>query len=146
MSLASLTYPFLYIKSKVSSDTSSPSLISPPLVGIHNLNFSVSNLDVSLAWYQSVMSAFHISALDQYTSSGKRYTAELNMPVLGQACLELRNISEPFQQSGLTAKPKTRPREGEARERLRSGHVGCQVEKRLRDLDRLARRQEREAQ
>ncbi|MCJ1392910.1 hypothetical protein MMC18_005782 [Xylographa bjoerkii] len=90
MSLASLTYPFLFVKSKVSSETSPARIFSPPLAGVHHLKFLVSNLDVSLAWYTSVMSASHVIALDHYTTSGKRYAAQLNMPALGEACLELR--------------------------------------------------------
>ena len=90
MSLASLTYPFLFVKSKISSEKASPRVVSPPLAGIHHLKFPVSNLDVSLSWYTSVMSASHSVTLDHYTSDGKRYAAGVNVPALGQACLELR--------------------------------------------------------
>ncbi|MCJ1382424.1 hypothetical protein MMC17_005537 [Xylographa soralifera] len=90
MSLASLTYPFLFVKSKISSDASPARLVPPPLAGLHRLTFPVSNLDVSLAWYSSVMSASHLLALDQYTSTGQRRAAQLAMPALVPACLELR--------------------------------------------------------
>ncbi|MCJ1435748.1 hypothetical protein MMC27_005123 [Xylographa pallens] len=36
------------------------------------------------------MSASHLLALDQYTARGQRYAAQLSMPALGPACLELR--------------------------------------------------------
>ncbi|MCJ1322827.1 hypothetical protein MMC15_008177 [Xylographa vitiligo] len=90
MSLASLTYPFLFVKSKISAEPAPARRIPPRLAGLHQLSFPVSNLDVSLAWYASVLSASHLLALDQYTARGQRCAAQLSMAALGQACLELR--------------------------------------------------------
>jgi len=97
MSLASFSYPFLLLKAKLLPEVgvSPPALrhnvsSAPPLVGIHHLKFPVSNIDESIEWYTSVMSASHILALDHYTSDGKRYAAILSMPALGSALLELR--------------------------------------------------------
>ena len=93
MSLASLTYPFLLVKSKISTETSPAQPIPPPLAGLHQLTFFVSDLDVSLAWYTSVMSASHLLAQDQYTARGQRCAAQLSMPAMGQSCLKLRCAS-----------------------------------------------------
>jgi len=91
MSLASLTFPFLLLRSKCVADTAAPPNPSPPpIVGIHHLEFPVSNVDVSLNWYTSVMSAKHILSLDHYTSSGKRYAAVLSLPAPGETKVELR--------------------------------------------------------
>ncbi|MCJ1245600.1 hypothetical protein MMC30_002804 [Trapelia coarctata] len=94
MSLASLTFPFLLLRSKGVPDAAAsaapPSPSPPPIAGIHHLKFPVSNLDASLKWYTSVMSASHILSLDHYTSSGKRYAAVLSLPALGETKLELR--------------------------------------------------------
>jgi hypothetical protein len=97
MSLASFSYPFLLLKAKLLPEVglSPPALrrtasSAPPLVGIHHLKIPVSNIDESIEWYTSVMSASHILALDHYSSNGKRYAAILSMPALGSALLELR--------------------------------------------------------
>ncbi|MCJ1473460.1 hypothetical protein MMC13_002111 [Lambiella insularis] len=97
MSLASLAYPFLLAKSKISPKTRASVLSPPPLESIHHVKLAVSDLDISLDWYLSIMSASHTLALDQYTPSGKRYAVELSMPALGLASLQLRLSHEgPF--------------------------------------------------
>ena len=94
MSLASLTFPFLLLKSKIVPDAASaaapPTPSPPPIAGIHHIKFPVSNIDASLKWYTTVMSASHIRHLDHYTSSGKRYAAVLSLPALGETKIELR--------------------------------------------------------
>lgn len=93
MSLASLTFPLLLLRSKTVPETVSaapPNPSPPPVAGIHHIKFPVCNLDASLAWYTSVMSAFHFLSLDHYTSRGRRYAAILSLPALGETKLELR--------------------------------------------------------
>ena len=64
---------------------------SPPEVsGIHHLKFPVSSLSTSLIWYQRVMGATHLSALDHINSDGHRYAVILKMPSFGNTALELR--------------------------------------------------------
>ena len=94
MSLTSLTFPFLLVRSKISPQSPasaflSPRISAPPLAGVHHLSFPVSNLDVSLQWYISVLSASHLLVLDRYSPSGKRYAAVLALSALGHAKLEL---------------------------------------------------------
>jgi hypothetical protein len=93
MSFGSFTYPFLRLKSAMSHAHPSrgvPAASAPAVAGIHRLKFPVADLDASLAWYTSVMSAEHILALDRYRPNGQRFAAELKMPALGSVLLELR--------------------------------------------------------
>ena len=98
MSLASFSYPFLLLKSMLLPangflPTCDPSQPSPlPIIGVHHLQFPVSNLDTSLGWYKSVLSASHNLALDHYCPSGRRCAVTMNLPGMGEAVLELRSV------------------------------------------------------
>ena len=45
------------------------------LVGMHHLKLPVSDLEASIAWYQRVLFAQHLSKFDHVDSSGTRYGA-----------------------------------------------------------------------
>jgi catechol 2,3-dioxygenase-like lactoylglutathione lyase family enzyme len=47
----------------------------PGLVGVHHLKLPVSDLEATIAWYQRVLSAQHLSKFDHVDSSGTRYAA-----------------------------------------------------------------------
>ena len=71
----------------------SSSYVSNPtqnLAGIHHLKFPVSDIDASIDWYTSVLSASRIAELDHFSASGRRYAVEMNVPGMSQGVLELR--------------------------------------------------------
>jgi 2-keto-4-pentenoate hydratase/2-oxohepta-3-ene-1,7-dioic acid hydratase in catechol pathway len=49
------------------------------LVGVHHLKLPVSDLEASIAWYQRVLSAQHLSKFDHVDSSGTSYAAILEI-------------------------------------------------------------------
>ena len=98
MSLASFTYPFLLLKSRLLPTncfltTYDPAKPFPPSVtGVHHLQFPVSDVDISLEWYKSVFAASHSLALDHYSPDGKRCIATVSINGMGETALELRSI------------------------------------------------------
>ena len=62
----------------------------PPLAGIHHIKLAVSDLDVSLAFYEAALGARRIPAFDHYRSGGgSLYAYICDVPGLGTK-LELR--------------------------------------------------------
>jgi catechol 2,3-dioxygenase-like lactoylglutathione lyase family enzyme len=61
----------------------------PPLRGIHNLKFAVSDLDVSLRFYERALGAKHVPELDHMRDDGTRFAAVIEVPGLGTV-LQLR--------------------------------------------------------
>jgi catechol 2,3-dioxygenase-like lactoylglutathione lyase family enzyme len=55
----------------------------PALVGLHHVKVPVLDLDLSLAWYQRVLGARHLSELDHVNSDGLRYAVILELPDTG---------------------------------------------------------------
>ena len=62
----------------------------PKALGVHHLKFAVSNLDVSLAWYERVVGARRVAALDHIRNDGTRFAAICEMPDWSGLFLELR--------------------------------------------------------
>jgi catechol 2,3-dioxygenase-like lactoylglutathione lyase family enzyme len=62
---------------------------APVLSGFHHLKVPVADLDVSLAWYQEVFGANHLTGLDHVDSDGTRYATILQVPGL-PVLIELR--------------------------------------------------------
>jgi hypothetical protein len=73
---------------------SSPTQARPPILGIHHIKFAVSNLSVSLAWYERVVGAKRIPHLDHIRSDGTRFAAVCEMPEWSGLYLELRQTSD----------------------------------------------------
>jgi catechol 2,3-dioxygenase-like lactoylglutathione lyase family enzyme len=61
----------------------------PPLRGIHDLKFAVSDLDESLRSYEQALGAKHLPELDHVRNDGTRFAAVVEVPGLGTA-LQLR--------------------------------------------------------
>lgn len=62
----------------------------PLVLGIHHLKFAVSNLSLSLAWYERVMGAHRISTLDHVDGSGDRFAVICEMREWNGLFLEFR--------------------------------------------------------
>ncbi|KAM0715473.1 hypothetical protein Q7P37_008971 [Cladosporium fusiforme] len=62
----------------------------PKVLGIHHLKFAVSNLSLSLAWYERVMGAHRISSLDHVDGAGDRFAVVCEMRDWNGLFLELR--------------------------------------------------------
>lgn len=62
----------------------------PRVLGVHHLKFAVSNLDVSIAWYERVMGARRIPSLDHVRADGSRFAAVCEMTDWNRTYLELR--------------------------------------------------------
>jgi catechol 2,3-dioxygenase-like lactoylglutathione lyase family enzyme len=71
----------------------------PPLRGIHHVKFAVSELDLSLQFYQQIFNAERNPAFDHKHEDGSVYAYILDVPNLG-ALLELRLNPEENKQSG----------------------------------------------
>ena len=76
----------------MSSPSQRPSSYSgrPQILGIHHLTFAVSNPSISLAWYERVLGARHVSSLDHIDANGARFSAVCQMSCWGGLLLELR--------------------------------------------------------
>jgi catechol 2,3-dioxygenase-like lactoylglutathione lyase family enzyme len=61
----------------------------PPLRGIHDLKFAVSDLDESLRFYERALGANHVPELDHVRDDGTRFGAVVEVPGLGTV-LQLR--------------------------------------------------------
>jgi catechol 2,3-dioxygenase-like lactoylglutathione lyase family enzyme len=61
----------------------------PPLRGIHHVKLPVSDLDVSLAFYETALGAERLPEADHLRADGTRYACILRAPGLG-TLLELR--------------------------------------------------------
>jgi catechol 2,3-dioxygenase-like lactoylglutathione lyase family enzyme len=61
----------------------------PPLRGIHDLKFAVSDLDESLRFYERALGAKHVLKLDHTRDDGTRFAAVVEVPSLG-TLLQLR--------------------------------------------------------
>jgi catechol 2,3-dioxygenase-like lactoylglutathione lyase family enzyme len=53
---------------------------APRLRGLHHLKLPVADLDRSLAWYQRVFEAEHLSRFDHFGDDGVRYAVMLALP------------------------------------------------------------------
>ena len=62
----------------------------PRVSGIHHLKFAISNLDVSIAWYERVLGARRVPSLDHVRSDGSRFAAVCEMVEWSGLYLELR--------------------------------------------------------
>jgi hypothetical protein len=63
----------------------------PRILGIHHLKLAVSNLDISLAYYERVLGARRIPALDHLRADGSRFSAVCYMEEWSSLFLELRH-------------------------------------------------------
>jgi catechol-2,3-dioxygenase len=61
----------------------------PPLRGIHDLKFAVSDLDESLRFYELALGAQHMPQLDHTRDDGTRFAVVVEVPGLGTV-LQLR--------------------------------------------------------
>jgi hypothetical protein len=66
----------------------------PRILGVHHLKFAVSNLDVSLAWYERVVGAKRVPNLDHIRKDGSRFAAVCEMSEWSGLFLELRQTTE----------------------------------------------------
>lgn len=64
-------------------------MTAPALSGFHHLKIPVADLDTSLAWYQRVLGAEHLTGLDHVDSDGTRFASILEVPGL-PVLIELR--------------------------------------------------------
>jgi catechol 2,3-dioxygenase-like lactoylglutathione lyase family enzyme len=55
----------------------------PPLRGIHDLKFAVSDLDESLRFYERALGAKHVPELDHTRDDGTRFAVVIEVPGLG---------------------------------------------------------------
>lgn len=62
----------------------------PAILGLHHLKFAVSNPSVSIAWYERVLGARHLTSLDHVDNTGARFSAVCQMRCWGNVLLELR--------------------------------------------------------
>jgi catechol 2,3-dioxygenase-like lactoylglutathione lyase family enzyme len=62
---------------------------APAVSGLHHLKLPVSDLDVSLRWYQDVFGAEHLQQFDHFDDDGVRYAVIVAIPGL-PTTLELR--------------------------------------------------------
>lgn len=57
--------------------------MSPPTVsGLHHITFPVSDLTAAISWYERLLGAEHLTALDHYDPGGERFAAILAAPGL----------------------------------------------------------------
>lgn len=79
------------LKAQMSSprpESSQPS--RPAILGVHHIKLAVSNPTISIAWYERVLGARHITALDHVDTIGARFSAVCQMSCWGGLLLELR--------------------------------------------------------
>jgi hypothetical protein len=57
----------------------------PPLRGIHDLKFAVSDIDESLRFHQRALGAKHLPELDHIRDDGTRFAVVVEVPGLGTA-------------------------------------------------------------
>ena len=62
----------------------------PTNVKLHHLSFAVTTLELSLAWYYTILGAHHISSLDRFKADGARCAAVCIAEKLSGLSLELR--------------------------------------------------------
>ncbi|KAK4901748.1 hypothetical protein LTR27_001520 [Elasticomyces elasticus] len=62
----------------------------PRVLNIHHLKFAVANLDLSMAWYERVLGARHVPALDHFGAMGDRFAAICFLADWGSVYVELR--------------------------------------------------------
>lgn len=62
----------------------------PAILGIHHLKLAVSNPAISIAWYERVLGARHVTSLDHVDARGVRFSAVCQMSAWGGLLIELR--------------------------------------------------------
>lgn len=79
---------------------SPPHLVSPPrLAGLHHVTLPVSDLDVSTAWYTTVLGAARVPGLDHHDPAGDRCSVVVTLPGL-DIPLQLRLAPEALGTTG----------------------------------------------
>ena len=99
MSIGSLTYPLLFLRSALTGggshvSTSAVSPKPPPATGISQISFVVTDLEAAVTWYADVLAAERVGERDGYDAFGRRTTVTMSLPVLGGGSLELRLVRD----------------------------------------------------
>jgi catechol 2,3-dioxygenase-like lactoylglutathione lyase family enzyme len=68
-------------------------LSAPTVSGLHHITFPVSDLTAAISWYERLLGAEHLTALDHYDGQGEWFAAVLAVPGL-DVPLQLR-VGEP---------------------------------------------------
>ncbi|MDX6393596.1 MAG: hypothetical protein QOJ73_4659, partial [Streptosporangiaceae bacterium] len=55
---------------------------TPEVAGLHHIQFPVSDLDASIAWFERVLGARHHPAFDHHDADEVRYAVILEVPGL----------------------------------------------------------------
>ncbi|KAF2721458.1 hypothetical protein K431DRAFT_284834 [Polychaeton citri CBS 116435] len=66
----------------------------PQVLGIHHIKLAVSNLDISIAWYERVLGAQRVPELDHIRIDGTRYAAVCRMDDWQGLYVELRVVEQ----------------------------------------------------
>jgi catechol 2,3-dioxygenase-like lactoylglutathione lyase family enzyme len=72
------------------SDEIGDTVEAPALTGVHHLKVPVSDLDASLAWFETALGARRVPAQDHRDREGRRYAVIVMLPGMPTTPVELR--------------------------------------------------------